>query len=357
VRLAKITITALVLATASPTLAQTQNNSNLNTLGNTSVNSQQQSATGIGIGVGTGGSASQSQTNTGVNVNTNSVDGQNINKNTNSQGVTTTTSPVQSLSIGGSVNLPQLPATPGVPTNFSQPYLPNAFLNGGSPVLPARMTLAEAEACRGGWGFKDSYYGKSNEASKEIRLVYPARDKIDYVRDMADYLGVSSVRANEKPFLPALCEAAYHAMRNGATAGIVESVVRPKNFMAGIGFGASGGATGLPGNGPHPYALAGNLGFGTGVSSQKVEGELLLQITCLRPVTKRSAEIIEQPPMSLSVTPPRPVKTPEGAVVRPPLRVAPVIPDLKCPENRTQVLAAIGGWFCLEPEPQAQLSP
>ena len=182
------------------------------------------------------------------------------------------------------VNLPGLPGIMGAPGNFSQPYKPDVFINGAGPVRPARMTYEQASECRGGMGYKDTYTGSSRGKSKEIQLVYAAWDKIDVVNDISSYVGITSVNGDDKPWLPAVCEAAYHAMERGANYGVVEFIIRPKNTMKGFGFGSSGGGSVVPSvaTAASPYGLAATLGFGVGWSSQRVEGEIMIQITGLK---------------------------------------------------------------------------
>ena len=91
--------------------------------------------------------------------------------------------------------------------------------------------------------------------------------------------------------LPAVCEAAYHAMDRGANYGVVEFIIRPKNTMKGFGFGTSGGGSVVPSvaTATSPYGLAASLGFGLGWSSQRVEGEVMIQVTGLRVPTQTAA--------------------------------------------------------------------
>jgi hypothetical protein len=182
------------------------------------------------------------------------------------------------------VNLPGLPGIMGAPGNFSQPYKPDVFINGAGPVRPSKMTYEQATECRGGNGYKDSYVGASRGKSKEITLVYAAWDKVDVTNDISSYVGITSVEGADKPWLPAVCEAAYHAMDRGANYGIIEFIIRPKNTMKGFGFGTSGGGSVVPSvaTATSPYGLAASLGFGLGWSSQRVEGEIMIQLTGLK---------------------------------------------------------------------------
>ena len=211
------------------------------------------------------------------------------------------------------VNLPGIPGVLGAPGNFSQPYKPDVFINGAGPIRPASMTYDQAKECRGGYGYKDTYTGANREKAKEIKLVYAAWDKIDISTDMSNYVGISSVEGADKPWLPAVCEAAYHAMEKGANFGVVEFIIRPKNTMKGFGFGSSGGGSVVPNAAAaaSPYGLAASLGFGLGWSSQRVEGEVMIQLTGLKV------------PTVAAVAPP--VVTPAVAAPAPPPMAAPAL--------------------------------
>jgi hypothetical protein len=78
--------------------------------------------------------------------------------------------------------------------------------------------------------------------------------------------------ASDRPFIAALCEAAYKAMSKGGTVAVVDFIIRAKNTMHGIGFGTSGGATGLPAGGPHPYAVARMISRGASKDTSNVRG-------------------------------------------------------------------------------------
>jgi hypothetical protein len=221
-----------------------------------------------------------SSTNTNANSNSQFLSGSNTGVNNGALEIYAGAEPYQGFVIEGSTNLPQLPGIPSPPSNFSQPYKPDAFIN--TPVfLPAEMTVTEAKECRNA---KWSWYGGSrDEEASSIKLLYATKPQSGPGGvTMANYVGTVMTTTSDGPFIAALCEAAYRAMRKGATIGMVEFSIRPKNTMFGLGFGASGGATGLPAAGAHPYAIAGTLGFGTGWSNQRVEGEVVLQLTALR---------------------------------------------------------------------------
>ena len=246
-----------------------------------------------GTRAGGNGNSNRNSLSTGSNANTNAnsnsqfLSGSNTGVNNGALEVYAGADPYQGIILEGSTNLPQLPGVPSSPSNFSQPYKPDAFIN--TPVfLPGEMTMTEAKECRNA---KSNWYGGArDDEATSIRLVYAAKpaSKPGAVT-MANYVGTAMATTSDGPFIAALCEAAYRAMRKGATVGMVEFGIRPKNTMFGIGFGASGGATGLPAAGAHPYAIAGTLGFGTGWSNQRVEGEVLLQLTALRGIAVSSA--------------------------------------------------------------------
>lgn len=233
-----------------------------------------------------GGNANSLSTGNVNNTNTNSnsqfYSGGNTGVNNGTLEIYSGADPYQGIIIEGSPSLPQLPGFVPPASNFSQPYRPDTFVNG--PVfLPKEMSLAEAKTCR------DSdvrWYGTSRGDSTSIKLFYTSQKESPGIPlTMGNYVGTAVASSSDGPFITALCEAAYKAMKQGATVAIVDFIVRPKNTMLGIGFGTSGGATGLPAAGTHPYAIAGALGFGTGWSNQKVEGEVVLQLTALRPAT------------------------------------------------------------------------
>jgi hypothetical protein len=242
-----------------------------------------------------------SSSNTNANSNSQFLSGSNTGVNNGSLEVYAGAEPYQGIILEGSTNLPQLPGIPSPPSNFSQPYRPDAFVN-TPPFLPAEMTLAEARKCRDA---KASWYGGSREdEASSIRFRYAAKPESPPVAlTMANYVGTAMATTADGPFLAALCEAAYRAMRKGATVGIVEFNIRPKNTMVGLGFGTSGGATGLPVAGAHPYALAGTLGFGTGWSNQRVEGEVVLQLTALREPSTASTISSSSSPTDGAVVP------------------------------------------------------
>ena len=261
---------------------------------------------------GSGGRPSTTNTNTlstgsnrNSNANSNSqfLSGNNTGVNNGSLEVYSGSEPYQGIVLEGSTSLPQLPGIPAPPSNFSQPYRPETFVN-TPPFLPTDMTLVDAKRCRDA---KVSWYGEAGgDEAASIRLIYPPRpDAPRPAVKMADYVGTAIATTSDGPFLAALCEAAYRAMRKGATVGMIEFAIRPKNTMFGVGFGASGGATGLPAAGVHPYAIAGTLGFGTGWSNQRVEGEVVIQLTALRGAAWSSAPEpgASSPPASPSTAP------------------------------------------------------
>ena len=283
-------------------------------------------------------------------------------------GSTTFASP--SVTFGNSkninVNLPGLPGLLGAPGNFSQPYKPDVFINGAGPIRPARMTYAQAQECRGGYGYKDTYVGANREPTKEIQLVYAAWDKIDVSNDISNYVGISSVEGADKPWLPAVCEAAYHAMDRGANYGVVEFIIRPKNTMKGFGFGTSGGGSVVPNvaTATSPYGLAASLGFGLGWSSQRVEGEVMIQLTGLRVPTQTAAVKPPSPtapqvpaapaapaPPPAAAAPPAPAQPAPQATITP-VPAAPVIPPRPADDGR--IIRPDGQTLKIQPEGRPQ---
>jgi hypothetical protein len=248
------------------------------------------------------------------------------------------------------VNLPGLPGIMGAPGNFSQPYKPDVFINGAGPVRPSKMTYEQASECRGGMGFKDTYVGSNRGKSKEITLVYAAWDKIDVTNDISNYVGITSIEGSDKPWLPAVCEAAYHAMDRGANFGIIEFIIRPKNTMKGFGFGTSGGGSVVPSvaTATSPYGLAASLGFGVGWSSQRVEGEVMIQLTGLRnPQTPAAAAA--QPAAA-----PAPALAPTPA----PAASQPVVaPQIVVPTNGNKAPLKLPTPAAPRPEPEPQPMP
>lgn len=200
-------------------------------------------------------------------------------------------SPNQYIGFGSStsVNFLQLPGFLGVPSNFSQPYKPDTWVNGPGPIVPSTLSMAQADECRSS-GISDSWDGASRASTESIELIWPTLgQKFPTLSTPTSYLGTSKVSATEKySFMATVCQAAYQAMKHGATRGIVSFVVRPKNKTAGIGFGGSAGASGVPSGvtAANPYSVAGLLGFGTGVARAYVEGELIMHITALRDTPK-----------------------------------------------------------------------
>jgi hypothetical protein len=349
------------------TSGNTNQNNNQNSLGTSS--STAVNIGGISITPGTAGggvsglNAAESGTGTGEGY-------------VGYSGSTTFASP--SITFGSSnvkninVNLPGLPGLLGAPGNFSQPYKPDVFINGAGPVRPARMTYEQAEECRGGYGYKDSYVGASREKAKEIQLVYAAWDKVDVSNDISNYVGISSVEGADKPWLPAVCEAAYHAMDKGANYGVVEFIIRPKNTMKGFGFGTSGGGSVVPSvaTATSPYGLAASLGFGLGWSSQRVEGEVMIQVTGLR-VPTQTAAVKPPPPTAPQVPvapgapapPPAAAAAPSAPVPQPPAPqatitpapTAPIIPPRPADDGR--VIKPDGQTLKLQPEGRPQSNP
>src|SRR5712691_4562531 len=250
------------------------------------------------------------------------------------------------------VNLPGTPGLLGSPGNFSQPYKPDVFINGAGPVRPTSMTYEQAKECRGGYGFKDTYVGSNREKAKEIKLVYAAWDKIDITNDISNYVGISSVEGADKPWLPAVCEAAYHAMEKGANYGVVEFIIRPKNTMKGFGFGSSGGGSVVPNAAAaaSPYGLAASLGFGLGWSSQRVEGEVMIQLTGLKvPTVAAVAPPVVAPAVAAPAPPP--VAAPALAPTAPQVPKAPEEGRIVVPNGKQPVKIPSA------PQPQGDVEP
>jgi hypothetical protein len=218
-------------------------------------------------------------TNRRLNRNSQVVSGTNTGANNGSLEVYEEADPYQGIVLEGSVNLPELPGFVPPATNFSQPYRPDTLLD--SPAfLPAEMTLTEAAKCHNS---AVTWYGGARERVQSIRLFYASkRQSPPIALTIRNYVGTAMARTSDGPFIAALCTAAYTAMIKGTSVGIVDYAVRPRNTTFGIGFGVSGGATGLPSAGAHPYAIAGALGLATGWSDHRVEGEVILQLTGLR---------------------------------------------------------------------------
>jgi hypothetical protein len=198
-------------------------------------------------------------------------------------------SPSQYIGFGSStnysVNLLQIPGFLGVPSNFSQPYKPDLWVNGPGPIVPSTLTVAQADECRA-WGVSSDWDGGERPATDSIELIWPSLgQKFPTMSSPASYVGTSKVTSTEKySFMATICQAAYEAMKKGATKGIVTFVIRPRNKSAGIGLGTTGGGSWLPSGvtNTHPYALAGSVGFGTGWARAYAEGELMMHIVALR---------------------------------------------------------------------------
>jgi len=213
--------------------------------------------------------------------------------------------------------------------------------------------------------------GASREKAKEIQLVYAAWDKIDVSNDISNYVGISSVEGSDKPWLPAVCEAAYHAMDKGANYGVVEFIIRPKNTMKGFGFGTSGGGSVVPSvaTATSPYGLAASLGFGLGWSSQRVEGEVMIQVTGLRVPTQTAAvkpppptapkvpvtSTAPPPPPAAAAAPPAPAPPPAPQATITPAPTAPAVPPRPADDGR--VIKPDGQTLKLQPEGRPQSNP
>jgi hypothetical protein len=225
-------------------------------------------------------------------------------------------SPSQYIGFGSStnysVNLLQIPGFLGVPSNFSQPYKPDLWVNGPGPIVPSTLTLAQADECRA-YGVSSDWDGGERPATDSIELIWPSLgQKFPTMSSPAGYVGTSKVSSTEKySFMATICEAAYHAMKKGATKGIVTFVIRARNKSAGIGIGTTGGGSWLPSGvtNSNPYAVAGSLGFGTGWARAYAEGELMMHVVALReakaeaPKGAGTASASVRPPQQLADKP------------------------------------------------------
>src|SRR6185436_11141714 len=177
-----------------------------------------------GTAAAPGGTTNSNTVSSGANRNTNAnsnsqfLSGSNTGVNNGSLEIYTGGGPYEGFVTGGSTNLPQLPGILSPPSNFSQPYRPDAFVN-TPPFLPTEMTADEAKRCRDA---KASWYGGSRDGeAPSIKLFYPGKpEALTVALTMANYVGTVMATTADGPFLAALCEAAYRAMRKGATAGV-----------------------------------------------------------------------------------------------------------------------------------------
>jgi len=264
----------VALVAVTPAFAQvTQNNLNSATQTTTSTSAATATGgTGIGVGIGTGGTSSSDQSQSSENTNKNKNENENALSNNPSQTVISNSVP----------NLIQLPGFVAAYPNFTQPYKPDVFINGAGPVRPISMTYAQANACDG---------NAKTDDKRSIKLYYPQWDKVAPAASFDGYVG--SVRVEEKDgfWIEAVCEGAKKAMDKGASEGVVEYVIRPVNRTWGIGGSASFGGSGMPAGGANPYALAGAVGLGMGVSGAYVKGELMLTVTGFKSGNVKSARI------------------------------------------------------------------
>lgn len=239
-----------------------------------------QTTTAIGAATATGGSATATGGSAGVigSGNSDSTSGvsgsgnsDNSNQNQNDNKNTLKNNPTQQVISNSVPNLIQLPGlVPGYP-NFTQPYKPDVFINGAGPVRPASMTYAQAKACNG--------QASDDSDKRKINLYYPQWDKVAPTSSFSGYVGSSRVEEKDGFWIEAVCEAAKKAMDKGASEGVIEYVIRPVNRTWGFGGSASFGGSGMPVGGANPYALAGAVGLGMGISGAYVKGELMLNIT------------------------------------------------------------------------------
>jgi hypothetical protein len=292
---------ALIMTSAMPVSAQVTQN-NLNSAIQSTVSGASATATGgtaVGTGIGTGGAATSDQSQTSVNENKNKNENENALSNNPSQTVISNSVP----------NLIQLPGFAPAYPNFTQPYLPSTFINGAGPVRPIAMTYAQASDCNG---------SSKSDDKRSIKLYYPAWDKVAPAANFSGYVGAVRVEEKDGQWIEAVCSAARKAMDKGADEGVVEFVIRPVNRTWGFGGSASFGGSGMPAGGANPYALAGAVGLGMGVSGSYVKGELMLSITGFKSGSVRSARIEEKetttPLKPVSFTPAPERATPTLAV-------------------------------------------
>ncbi len=213
----------------------------------------------------------------------------------------------QSIQSNSVPNLIQLPGfVPGYP-NFTQPYKPDAFINGAGPVRPTSMTYAQAKDCNG---------QATSDDKRSIKLYYPQWDKVAPSASFGGYVG--SVREEEKDgfWIEAVCSAARKAMEKGADEGVVEYIIRPVNRTWGFGGSASFGGSGMPAGGANPYALAGAVGLGMGISGAYVKGELMLTITGFKSGTVKSARNEQESLRPVSFEPTTLPEQPQRAAVQ-----------------------------------------
>jgi len=184
-------------------------------------------------------------------------------KSTSSASITTTESP-NFLSLPGVMGAPAILAIP--PENHGNIMAPIA--------LPKRMTYEQAQACRKAW-LDDEYEGGRSENETRVVAIDYAKPHEAASLDMDLYLGTVSVTASAGyTFLPALCEAAFRALEEGATSILVNYTVEKANVTKGVGFGSSAGGSAIPST-SSPSALSGVAGFGTGYSVVTNEPRLL----------------------------------------------------------------------------------
>lgn len=203
-----------------------------------------------------------------------------------------------SVTSTGVPNLIQLPGVIGAYQNFSQPYKPETMISGASPAMPAEMTFAQAEACKGD--------AKSSDKRK-IKLYYYALVKVAVQPDFSLFTGETWVEEKNKPYTTVLCKAAVKAMENGAEVGYVQSVAKARNEAGGWMLGAAVGGSGMPGAGLNPYQLSGTFAAGFGKSGAEVVDKLVVIITGYKSgvVTRTSdGRMLDVPNVKVSIDTP-----------------------------------------------------
>lgn len=216
-------------------------------------------------------------------------------ESTNQQQQGLVNAPATSLTVTskGGPNFIQLPGFNPAYPNFTQPYKPEVFINGAGPVRPHRMTYAQAKKCRG-----DAK--NDSDDKREIVLFYPAWDKVVPAVAFDGYIGTEKMEESDGVWLEAICKLAKKAMDKGAEVGVIEYIIRPNNRTWGVGGAASFGGSGSSGPSANPYALAGTVGLGTGISGAYVKGDLMMRLTGMKNGSVRSAR--EGDPIPLAAT-------------------------------------------------------
>jgi hypothetical protein len=167
-----------------------------------------------------------------------------------------------------------------------QPYKPDGWISSPGRFVPTRLTFEEAARCRRS-GISDSWDGTSpaiitaKREDRVIELMYPQLQK-DTSVPTGRFLGTAKARDDDDPaFTTVVCEAAYRAMEEGVEIGEVTFAIRGVSTYKGFSIGPSIAASVIPSAASQnsPYGVAPAIGGGTGFSSTRVEGELIVHIT------------------------------------------------------------------------------